>query len=457
MKTKAKSKKIKERKKGISLITLVITIVVIIILAAAVILTLNNNNPVGSASDAVRQQDRANVQDKVTIVLASIQTKYLCSVEVTPGNINEGIEYKLINPQNANGVTGGIVGWNETKAEETGKDNSFTLEIERPTYKQESTTWYIDEQGRVTLTVGDETYGDDITQTPEEENLGEGTRVLEEATYNKPYVPDEFSYIEGTVDEGYVVADSIGNEFVWVPVDGVNVKYERWCKDGISYDDINLNLQENEETTIISNIINDMGGFYIGRYEIGVPDVTSEIGYNIGYNIDTIVEVPLTTTPSIKKGKEIYTLDNVSDNINTVYISQNDAKSTTLLGTAYDTTMRWLKQSGYNVEGDSSLYGNYSDGSGNGSLKLSGSNENWKMNNIYDLAGNIAELTIDEIYVNKDNNVRLKAVEYIVRGGSYKDKGNEVSVSSRNKVSQDNVSDVGTRLLVVVGNMEEYM
>ena len=455
MKAKIKEKektKHKEVKKGISLITLVVTIIVIIILAAAVILTLNNNNPVGSASKAVREQDRANVQDKVNTVLASIAGKYLCSVEVTPGNINEGIEYKLINPQNANGVTGGIVGWNETKAEETGKDNSFTLEIERPTYKQESTTWYIDEQGRVTLTVGDETYGDEITETPEDEEIGEGTRALEEATYNKPYVPEGFSYIEGTVDEGYVVADSIGNEFVWVPVDGVNVKYERWCKDGISYDDINLNLQENEESTIISNIINDMGGFYIGRYEIGVPDVTSEIGYNI----DTIGGSEK-KIPSVKKGKEIFTLDNVSYNIKATYISQNDAMSTLLLGTAYDTTMRWLKQSGYNVEGDSSLYGNYSDESGNGSLKLSGSNENWKMNNIYDLAGNIAELTIDEIYVNKDNNVRINEAEFIVRGGSYKDKGNEVSVSSRNNVSQDNVSDVGSRLLVVVGNMEEYM
>ena len=47
-----------------------VTIIVIIILATAVILTLNNNNPVGSAVEAVREQDRANVQDKVNTVLA---------------------------------------------------------------------------------------------------------------------------------------------------------------------------------------------------------------------------------------------------------------------------------------------------------------------------------------------------------------------------------------------------
>ena len=443
MKTKVKNKKIKERKKGISLITLVITIVVIIILAAAVILTLNNNNPVGSASDAVRQQDRANVQDKVTMVLASIQTKYLCSVEVTPGNINEGIEYKLINPQNANGVTGGIIGWNEKIGEEEGKDNSFTLEIERPTYKQESTTWYIDEQGRVTLTVGDETYGDDITETPEEENLGEGTRDRAESAWNKPYVPEGFSYIEGTVDEGYVVADSIGNEFVWVPVDGVNVKYERWCKDGISYDDPNL-MYDTSIDESMAQLVNSAGGFYIGRYEMGYPDITSEVGYNI----DTIATTLPTAIPSVKKGKEVITGDIIND-VNQMYIMQNDAGSMGISSLEWDTVMSWLKQSGYNVEGDSSLYGNYSDENGNGNLKLSGSNENWKMNNIYDLAGNAAECVSDERYLMDSQARTIGNIFYIKRGGSYLDNGKDVSISTREMFFED-TQVVGSRLVIFI-------
>ena len=389
--------------------------------------------------EAVREQDRANVQDKVNTVLASIAGKYLCNVKVKPGNINEGIEYTLENPQNANGVTGGIVGWNETKAEETGKDNSFTLEIERPTYKQESTTWYIDEQGRVTLKVGDEIYGDEEV-LPEE--LGEGTRVLEEATYNKPYVPEGFSYIEGTVDEGYVVADSIGNEFVWVPVDGVNVKYERWCKDGISYDDPNL-LYDTYLDEQRAKFVNSVGGFYIGRYEIGFPDVTSEVGYNI----DIIASTP-TAIPSLKKGKEIVTGD-IINAVNQNYIMQNDAVSMMISGLEWDTVMSWLKQSGYNVEGDSSLYGNYSDENGNGSLKLSGSNENWKMNNIYDLAGNAAEYVSDEEYM-MDNQTRIIANGKIKRGGSYLDNGKNVSISTREVFWEDEEQDVGSRLIIYI-------
>ena len=272
MKTKTKEK-LKNNRQGISLITLVITIVVIIILAAAVILSLNNNNPVGSASKAVREQDRANVQDKVNTVLASIAGKYLCNVKVTPGEINEGIEYTLENPQNANGVTGGIIGWNETKAEESTKDNSFTLEIERPTYGKDTANWYIDNQGKIILKIGDETYGDEITETPEDEELGEGTRVRAESAWNKPYVPSNFHYVEGTVSDGYVIADESGNEFVWIPVDGVNVKYEKgYDTDPLRTDVVDSEYPEGITSATESDIVESAGGFYIGRYEAGVPE-----------------------------------------------------------------------------------------------------------------------------------------------------------------------------------------
>lgn len=58
-------------KRGISLITLVITIVVIIILAAAVILTLGNNNPISSARKAKFIQNFSTLQDEFNIFLSS--------------------------------------------------------------------------------------------------------------------------------------------------------------------------------------------------------------------------------------------------------------------------------------------------------------------------------------------------------------------------------------------------
>ncbi|MDD3303600.1 MAG: hypothetical protein PHP54_01630 [Clostridia bacterium] len=54
-------------KRGISLITLVITIIVVIVLAAAVILTLNNNNPVENAKEATFRNDVASISEQLNL------------------------------------------------------------------------------------------------------------------------------------------------------------------------------------------------------------------------------------------------------------------------------------------------------------------------------------------------------------------------------------------------------
>ena len=424
MRTKTKEK-LRNNKLGISLITLVITIIVIIILAAAVILTLNNNNPVGSASKAVREQDRANVQDKVNTVLSSIAGKYLCNVKVIPGNINEGIEYTLENPQNANGVTGGIIGWNEAKANETTKDNSFTLEIKRPTYGKDTANWYIDNQGKIILKIGEETYG--------EETLGEGTRDRAESAWNKPYVPSNFYYLEGTVDEGYVIADENRNEFVWIPVDGVNVKYERWCENEYSspssYTDCSdvpdKEYPEGITAATESDIVNDAGGFYIGRYEAGVPE-----GQNV---IDGVSKETSNTSgiPVSKKGATAWTfIDYTNANNNAkAYMNNNEVASGLLTGKSWDSVCKWLENSGIDIN-DSRIYGNCYDSlppanvSGYGRKQVTGYSEYWKVKNIYDLAGNVYEWT-NERYSNN----------YVVRGCNYLDNGDKHPVCRRSNSS----------------------
>ncbi len=42
---------------------------------------------------------------------------------------------------------------------------------------------------------------------------------IEGEKVTKPKVPSGFTHIEGTVDDGYVIEDEDGNQFVWVPVD----------------------------------------------------------------------------------------------------------------------------------------------------------------------------------------------------------------------------------------------
>ena len=120
------------------------------------------------------------------------------------------------------------------------------------------------------------------------------------ARHPEDHIPAGFHHTIGTVSTGYVIADEDGNEFVWIPVDGNRIKYERklgqynFClkeNDGVeSLSDISEGIQgdilgtfENngklaQELTneSVSNelkeakIINNAGGFWVGRYEAGI-------------------------------------------------------------------------------------------------------------------------------------------------------------------------------------------
>ena len=133
--------------------------------------------------------------------------------------------------------------------------------------------------------------------------------------------------------------------------------------------------------------IGKYGGFYIGRYELsesGVkkdqPTLTKTNWYNL-----------------YKKCTELQASDKV--------------KTQMIWGCQWDVTMNWLISSGAKtsdeVNKNSSTWGNYSNyNTANnytegttgyeknaGSLQNTGSSENWKANNIYDLAGNVWEWT----------------------------------------------------------------
>ena len=76
-------------KKGISLITLVITIIVIIILAAAVILTLNNNNPIENAKEATFKSDVKTLQSELTMYVAKQTADTLGGFKAEELNLSE--------------------------------------------------------------------------------------------------------------------------------------------------------------------------------------------------------------------------------------------------------------------------------------------------------------------------------------------------------------------------------
>lgn len=106
-------------------------------------------------------------------------------------------------------------------------------------------------------------------------NVGKNSKINEiakaegEYGYDKPYIPEGFTYKEGQWNTGYVIEDSsTGNEFVWIPVDGTTVTLKRR---GFSVSDIELKDAEESLDSIFSESVEKYGGYYVGRYESGVP------------------------------------------------------------------------------------------------------------------------------------------------------------------------------------------
>ena len=150
-------------------------------------------------------------------------------------------------------------------------------------------------------------------------------------------------------------------------------------------DALKTQLQEEFNEMIAS--VDTYGGFYIGRYETG----------NLASNTNT--------KPVVVKGNE-----DIS-NVNWYYMYQNSKKvaannnvvSTMIWGSMWDRALIWLTETGektYKEIENSATWGNHSNSKGaaatnSGSKQPTGTNEAWKANNIYDLAGNVYDWTIE--------------------------------------------------------------
>lgn len=153
------------------------------------------------------------------------------------------------------------------------------------------------------------------TEDAEDDELRKLT-ALEAATNieNQPYtdkngdtatIPAGFavSQVEGenTIEDGLVIIDKNLNEFVWIPVDDINIPYQKWCTGGVDYnssrisDDIlpdniikKLQIWYHSDETITENLIQESilkyHGFYIARYDAGIPENSNQIVSN---NVDT--------------------------------------------------------------------------------------------------------------------------------------------------------------------------
>ncbi len=346
MKTKIKNK----QEKGITLIALVVTIVVLLILAGVSIsLVLNNNGVISKAKDAKNQYAEAQTNEEK--------------------QLNE------------------VTDWIDTK-------------------------------------VGDTTGGDSVTKI-------DGVPI-----------PEGFVYVGGTKASGLVISDNaadkekykgqttvgtdlVGNQFVWIPVDNI-ADYKRTAystqvatgttdtttnSEQIKYDSSHSGyfkeaLPEDEKTSVETK-----KGYYIGRYEAGDKESTEATPPTFRTRSSST-----SNKITVKAGQAPYNYvtrtqaKSLAEAFSTKQ-GYTSVKSKLVSSYAWDTAIAFIQKTNSDY-GSSSEEGNYKDSptftytgiadteknkqtKANGTSTLIPTGQTTAVNNIYDMGGNVWELTTE--------------------------------------------------------------
>ena len=383
-------------KRGISLIVLIVTIIVIIILAAAVILTITKNNPVSSAKEATFKEDMANIQDELSMYISKKYTDDPLSFEKSNVNLS------------GDGMVTELPSTKKYKDKVSVVEGNLTLYDDK--VNSDEKKWFI------------EVVGDSIIESIRTE----WQDTISKVKYGVP-IPKGFTYKEGTKDTGLVIQDDEkGNEFVWVPAtESTYIKDTSFPGDTPTGDDT-LPKGITDETADVKKY----GGFYIGRYEAGVPENQTTIDGESS-STSNVEGIPVS-----KPGATVWTnISYTNSKANAESMISNEYVQTGLLtGKAWDTVCHWIKSD--DELKDSRTYGNYNNSlapanENSGTKRTAGFNENWKVKNIYDLAGNVWEWTSE-----------ANGSGFIGRGGSYFADGSGCPVSHRIYNNASNAGDV---------------
>ena len=381
---------------GITLIALVVTIVVLLILAGITIsLVFSENGIIAKAREAAEKTNQAviNEQEQMNEVGTIIDNMLNGIGESTPPK-PEGPEM----PE----------GWDGNKVNAVESADKVVVPVPK---------------------------GYTASSVATENKVSEGFVIYENT--NGEDKKEEVN------DNNKDTARTTRNQFVWVPVANPSEMYgtdkdgkkrgklynfsasgiiaENWTEQGgvmsitseTSYrePDVLESFDSSNSVTIsqleteFNNMIESVkryGGFYIGRYETG--NLSQEKASIIKNNSDIGNQTWYTM---YKKAKGIAVNNNVT--------------SSMIWGSQWDATMRWMYNSG-NAEKKKYTYdsrgkGNYSSDS----PIATGSIEAYAVNNIYDMAGNVSDWTI-EAYgtILRDG-----------RGGYYRNNGNSGPASIR--------------------------
>ena len=391
---------------GITLIALVITIVIMLIIATISVTMLSGDNSlINNAGEAKESVEEKNEKDIINLAITASMNnnefgELVASELVTELNTNYGD--KLTASASGNTVN---VSFNSGRIYDVDTDGNVAPGMKTvataPKTPVEGKTRYTDPNGVPAV-------------------IPEGFKVI-----NKEDQPE--------IDDGLVVQDGANNEWVWIPVPDASVMY--------THADEGIAITGGPEKTYVSGVTTNYysKGDIISGITRGLPNTSNRrepdvIVYSNGTNYDA-VEANYTAAGfsslqnmaqslvddyeemivSVEKNKGFYVgryelsgtvgspteQENkeplASQNWYNLYkackgFSNNVVESRMILGCQWDAIMLWMLDSEdtavQTYVTDSTGKGNYS-----GSRINTGSNSNYEVNGIYDLAGNYEEWT----------------------------------------------------------------
>ena len=447
-------KKINYKTNGITLIALVITIIVLLILAGVSIATLTGDNGIlTQANKAKTETEKAGAQEKVEL-------------EVTGSYGKTGdIDLNLLNNNLKNNVKG--LTYNGAAISDTNKITSLPAIVEVDGYKIQIT--------------GEGNVGEIKTVTDISDYVTKDTTVTDDYG-NSLIVPEDFKIRiddttnnADTVNEGIVVEDRNGNQFVWVPVGDVktdstgttvNIELKRYVfnSDGTVNEELTkLNPDDQLKTSssdsyyytevlkdattsnahakdieAFVNSANNNHGYYIGRYEAGVVNGvldTSELGDEFnewaapninwtGYKAEEGKEIQLVC----KTGQQVWeyvTQNKASELARNMYTGKK-YESDLINSYAWDTAIVFIQKCG--TKANCVTYSRQSElqsSLAKTGEATDGTNKDEQCN-IYDMAGNDSEWTT-ETY-------SYSSLPCVPRGSSYGSSSYSSSRGTRNKL-----------------------
>ena len=263
---------------------------------------------------------------------------------------------------------------------------------------------------KVTGTVNGKSYTKNVSVTVNQfKTAKDYVAANVEVTYpdGKVWIPEGFKVADdsaSTVQGGVVIEDKDLNQFVWVPVATLADYKRTWYIGDGSFSNYSEALPEDEKTSVKT-----YKGFYIGRYEAGDKESTgttwatfrtssSDTSNSVTIKADQVPYNYVTRTQAVSLAEGFATKQGYK------------AKTKLVSSYAWDTTIAFIEKT-VNNYGSSSSQGNYSNTSvtykditdeskpektkAENSSLLVATGQTTPVCNIYDMGGNVFELTTE--------------------------------------------------------------